>query len=524
MRHELRGYQSEAVDAVFDKWKTDKNTLLVLPTGTGKTTVIAAIAERVVQGGGRFMFCAHTTELCQQAGREIEAFTGIPCAIEKASETAQDALSPITIASIQSIGQSRRMQRFSPSHYDVVGVDEGHRVLGGMYRRVFNYFDGAKGLGCTATPDRTDKQALSQVFDSIAYEYRLTDAIKDGYLVPIKAQQMPLTIDLSKVRMKHGDWDENDLDDAIRPHLEAIAREVCKHDRFGIHFLPLIDTAQKLAGIVKGMGVKAEAVWGTDPDRAGKIDALTSGELQHLFNSSLLTEGVNCPRVSLIGPYIPTKSRSRYIQQIGRGTRLFEGKEDMLILDPLWLASKHKACTPASLFGETAEIVELAEEKRKLNGGRGDPMQDVQEAVSDYARQREQRIAEEIERNRWKKARSINPLDFAVMVHDTDLTLYTPVFKWESAPASDKQKAYLQDKGFDVAGMTKGMAHQLFEGLKKRNGMATPKQVRKLDQLGVKEAHKYSFTEAGKILDVATACEWVKPKVMNVCIKKGLLK
>ena len=526
--HVLRPFQNTAVQSVFREWKGVRSTLLVMPVGTGKTTVVAAIAKQVVADGGRFMFCAHTDELVRQGAEEFEAYTGIPVAIEKASETAHTARSPLTMASIQSIGQSRRMARFSPAHYDVVAADEAHRGAAPTSRRVFDYFQGAKCLGVTATPARSDKAALSCVFDSIAFEYTMREALDDGWLCPIVAQQIPVAIDLDKVKMRRGDWDDVEADEAIRPYLEKMADMVVEHGegRSGIIFLPLVATSQVFAKLLKDRGIEAEAVWGTDPDRKEKIAALKSGSLQILTNANLLTEGFNCPRVSMIGPFIPTRSRSRYIQQIGRGTRIFPDKEYLLILDPMWLASKYAACVPASLFGEVQEVADAATEARRQRGGRGNVRDDADAAYSDFAQRREAQIARSLDENKWKKARSINPLDFAALVHDDYLLTYTPTRSWEEQPASDRQKAALSQAGMDVVGMTRGMANAVFDRLGKRReqNLATPKQVRSMARLGIKDADRYSFKEASKVLDIASGCGWMPKTTMRKLNKKGLLK
>lgn len=524
----LRPYQQQAVCSAFKEWERVRSTLVVLPVGTGKTLVAAETAKRVVALGGRFCFIAHTDELMQQGANEIEQYTGIPVAIEKALSTAHDSITPITVASLQSIGQARRMNRFSPNHYDVVCGDESHRAAGPTYRRLFSYFKGAKCMGITATPSRSDKLALSTVFDSIAYEYRLKDAIKDGYLVPIVAQQIPVAVNLDGLKMRRGEYDADEMDELIRPYLESLANMVVSRGegRPGISFLPLVSTSQLFADMLRDRGIKAEAVWGTDPKRTEKIKGIKSGEIDHLCNSNLLTEGFNAPRVSLICPFIPTRSRGRYIQQIGRGTRTCDGKQDLLILDPLWLASKHVVCTPASLFGETQEVNDIATEARRMKGGRGNVLEDVEQAYSDFAKKREAKIARELDLNRYRKARAINPLDFATLVHDNELLTYSPTHYWEEAQATDKQKEYLSKAGFDSAGMTKGMAYALFNRINKRReeGLATPKQVKTMAQVGIKNAEKYSFGEAKKIIGIASGCGFVTTYTMNKLRKSGLLK
>ena len=526
MRHDLRPYQQEAVDAVFTAWQDMKRVAIQMATGCGKTTVIAAILERLAQNDQRSVFCAHTEELVRQGASEITDYTGLPVAIEKADETAHTASSMITMASIQSIGQRRRMERFSPTHYDVVGVDEGHRCIAPTYRRVFDYFAESKGLCCSATLQRSDKRALSRVIDAVAYEYSLSQAIKDGYLCPIHAQQIPVEVDLSELRMRHGDWADEAVDEAISPHLVALADLVVEYweQRSGIVFLPLVATSQAFAELLRERGIKAEAVWGTDPDRAAKIQGLKDGSISILTNANLLVEGFNCPHVSLICPFVPTRSRPRYIQQIGRGTRIYDGKENLLILDPLWLATKHKACVPASLLGETEEIVAMAEGQRRM-GGRSDVMASVEQAADSVRQQREQRIIEELEANKYKAKRTIDPITFGAIIHDEKIVTHEDVFDWEKQPATTEQKDKLY-KAFDVKKMTQGEAEKLIDAIEKRQvrGLATARQVNQLHKLGFDNPDKYTFKEASRIFDVAKNLSWMPYRTRNAAKKKGLVK
>ena len=223
----LRPYQAEARDAVLHEWEQGrKRTLLVLPTGCGKTVVFSKVAEDRVNRGGRVLVMAHRGELLDQAADKIRQVTGIECAYEKASASALGSILPITVGSVQSLCQERRLSRFPRDYYSSIIVDEAHHCLSDSYQRVLAYFSEADVLGVTATADRADKRNLGTFFDSQAYEYTMTQAIREGYLCPIKAQMIPLQLDISEVGVSNGDYNVGEIGNALEPYLRQIAGAV----------------------------------------------------------------------------------------------------------------------------------------------------------------------------------------------------------------------------------------------------------------------------------------------------------
>ena len=246
---ELRPYQQEARAAVENEWEQGNDrTLLVLPTGCGKTIVFAKISEDRVRQGDRVLILAHRGELLDQAADKIRTATGLICSTEKAEQSCLDSQSQwfrITVGSVQSLMRQSRLDRFDPGHFQTIIIDEAHHAVSDSYQRVLDYFSGAKVLGVTATPDRGDMRELGSVFDSLAYEYTLPRAIKEGYLSPIKAVTIPLKLDLSGVGIQSGDFKPGDLDTALDPYLYQIAEEMKKYcaNRKTVVFLPLIKTS-----------------------------------------------------------------------------------------------------------------------------------------------------------------------------------------------------------------------------------------------------------------------------------------
>ena len=227
---ELRPYQQEAKDSIFREWGNGiQKTLLVLPTGCGKTIVFAKVSEDCVRNGDRVLILAHRGELLEQAADKIAQATGLGCATEKAEESCLGSWFRITVGSVQSLMRQTRLDRFPEDYFNTIIVDEAHHSISDSYQRVLEHFRDAKVLGVTATPDRGDMRNLGQVFESLAYEYTLPRAIKEGYLSPIKAVTIPLKVDLSGVGIQSGDFKAGDLGTALDPYLEGIAAEMEKY-------------------------------------------------------------------------------------------------------------------------------------------------------------------------------------------------------------------------------------------------------------------------------------------------------
>ena len=332
---ELRPYQQEAKDSVFDQWGKVKKTLVVLPTGCGKTIVFAKVAEECVRQGKRVLILAHRGELLEQASDKIAKTTGLHCAMEKAEATCLGSWYRITVGSVQSMQRPKRLAQFDQDYFGTIIIDEAHHCITDGYQKVLQHFPEAHVLGVTATPDRGDMRNLGEFFESLAYEYTLPKAIREGYLSPIKALTIPLQLDLSGVTLQSGDFKVGEIATVLDPYLYQIADEMEKYcrDRKTVVFLPLVKTSQKFRDILNEKGFKAAEVNGESKDRAEILEAFDRGDYNVLCNSMLLTEGWDCPSVNCVVVLRPTKVRSLYSQMVGRGTRLYPGKTDLLLLD-----------------------------------------------------------------------------------------------------------------------------------------------------------------------------------------------
>jgi len=315
MAPELRPYQKEAVEAVFREWGSGhRRTLLVQATGTGKTVCFAEVVRRVAERGGRSLVLAHRGELLEQAADKIGRMTGLSCSVERAEETSVGTWDRVTVGSVQTLMRDDRLSRLAPDRFQCVVVDEAHHAVSESYRRVLDHFSGADVLGVTATADRADRRDLGEVFDSIAYEYGLARAVRDGWLCPIEAQTLPLSVDISGVSTQAGDYAAGQLGDALDPYLDAIADQmagVCR-ERRTVVFLPLVRTAKAFAERLRARGLSACEVDGQSEDRDEVLSDFQAGRYQVMCNSMLLTEGWDCPAVDCVVVLRPTKSRALY--------------------------------------------------------------------------------------------------------------------------------------------------------------------------------------------------------------------
>ncbi len=514
---QLRPYQTEAKDAIISEWDSGRQkTLLVLPTGTGKTIVFCAVAMEIVRLGGRVLILAHRGELLDQAADKLQQSTGLACAIEKAEETCIGKWDRIVVGSVQSMMRPQRLAKFAPDYFAAIVVDEAHHALADSYQRVLEHFTDANVLGVTATPDRGDKRDLGQYFESLAYEYLLPQAVKDGFLCQITAATVPLEIDLTGVKQQAGDYQLSGVATALDPYLEQIADELVKHkDRKTVVFLPLIATGQKFAHLLRQRGLDAMEINGKSAERAAILERFETMDAGVLCNAMLLVEGWDCPPVDCIVPLRPTKIRSLYCQMVGRGTRPLPGKKNLLILDFLWHTSNHELIHPAHLVAETAEVADAM--TGILADTPGEPA-DLgaleQDAESAVLIEREEALAKRLGELRKKKGKLVDPLQYEMSIGAEDLADYQPSFGWEMAPPSESQTDALEKHGIFAGDLgNAGKASLLLDRLAKRRsaGLASPKQIRCLERNRFLHVGRWSFADASKMITRIAASGWRVP-------------
>lgn len=514
---ELRPYQAEAKESVFQEWEKVDRTLMVLPTGCGKTIVFAKITEDCVRQGKRVLILAHRGELLDQAADKIAKATGLRCATEKAEATCLGSWFRIAVGSVQSMMREKRLAQFPEDYFGTIIIDEAHHSVSDSYQRVLGHFPDAKVLGVTATPDRGDMRNLGVYFESLAYEYTLPKAIREGYLSPIKAMTIPINIDLAGVGMQAGDFKNGELATALDPYLYQIADEMAEHckGRKTVVFLPLVKTSQKFRDILNERGFQAAEVNGESQDRAEVLAAFDRGDYNVLCNSMLLTEGWDCPSVDCVVVLRPTKIRSLYCQMVGRGTRLCPGKDHLLLLDFLWHTERHELCHPASLICESEDVARKMTEN--LEGAAGCPV-DIEEAEKkaseDVVAEREEALAKQLQEMRKRKKALVDPLQYEMSIQAEDLSGYVPSFGWEMSPPTDSQKRALEKLGICPDEIDNaGKASKMLERLDKRRqeGLTTPKQIRCLEKYGFQKVGTWQFDTAKNMIDRIAGNGWRIP-------------
>lgn len=516
----LRDYQESSRIAIQEEWdKGNRKTLLVLPTGTGKTIVFSKVIEDRVKMGERVLVLAHRGELLDQAADKLEQSTGLKTATEKAEESSLGSFYRVVVGSVQSMMQEKRLSQFDPSHFDTIIIDEAHHCISNSYQRVLNHFD-ANVLGVTATPDRGDMKNLGTYFDSLAYEYTLPKAIKEGYLAPIKALTIPLQLDLSQVGQSAGDFSTRDLGTALDPYLESIADEMVAvaSDRKTVVFLPLIQTSQRFTEILNEKGFKAAEVNGESKDRAEILEDFENNKYNVLCNSMLLTEGWDSPEVDCIVILRPTRVRSLYSQMVGRGTRLFEGKTELLLLDFLWHTDRHELTHPAHLIAENDDVANAMTKQIEEAGMPMDLEMVEESAEEDVIAEREEALAKQLAEMKRRKRKLVDPLQFEMSIQDEDLSSYVPSFGWEMGPPDKQQinkleKAGIHPEAIDNAGKAEMIINRLDN--RRQEGLTTPKQIRFLEQRGFNHVGKWDFESGRKLIDRIAANGWRTPAGMN---------
>lgn len=515
---ELRPYQEAAKTAILEQWNGGvQKTLLVLPTGCGKTIVFAKVTEECVRHGDRVLILAHRGELLEQAVDKIQKATGLGCAMEKAEKSCQGSWFRVVVGSVQTLMRESRLAKFPEDYFHTIIVDEAHHCISDSYQKVLQHFSHANVLGVTATPDRGDMRNLGQYFESLAYEYTLPKAIKEGYLSPIKALTIPLKIDMSSVSVQAGDFKAGEIGTALDPYLERIAEEMEKYcqDKKTVVFLPLVKTSQKFRDLLNAHGFRAAEINGESRERTEILQDFETGKFNVLCNSMLLTEGWDCPSVDCIVVLRPTKVRSLYCQMVGRGTRLFPGKDHLLLLDFLWHTERHELCHPASLICESEEVAQKMTQNLEETAGQAVDIEEAEKTASeDVVAQREEALAKQLAEMKRRKKKLVDPLQFEMSIQAEDLSSYVPAFGWEMGPPSEKQKKTLEKLGILPDQIENaGKASKLLERLDKRRqeNLTTPKQIRFLEGRGFQHVGTWQFDTARKLIDRIAANGWRVP-------------
>jgi DNA repair protein RadD len=347
---QLRPYQQLALDTLWAYLRTkDGNPALVLPTGAGKSPLMAAIAsEAVTAWGGRVGVIAHVQELVAQNAAKLAQYAPtLPMGIYSAGLNRRDRFDPVLFLQIQSV--YNRASVFGP--FDLLLIDEAHRIPLDGEGRYLQFIADCRALnpnlrvvGLTATPYRLKGQAVpvcgpGRVLTEVAYEARIPDLIAAGFLSRLvsRAGERP---DLSRVAIKRGEYDEAQLAAAMDDAglIERTCDDLCNRaaDRKAwIVFCVNVAHAEHVRAALAARGIAAGLVHGGTPkgERAALLAEFQAGHLRAMVNVNVLSEGFDAPGIDCVAMLRPTKSPGLYYQQVGRGFRLAPGKKDCLVLD-----------------------------------------------------------------------------------------------------------------------------------------------------------------------------------------------
>lgn len=380
---QLRPYQENALQKI--KLNLDRNItrqLIRHPTGAGKTRTFSSIPD-YLSIKGRMLVIIHREELARQSVKALQFCNPTRTVGLEMADSYSSSLDQIVVASIQTIGRSgsSRLTKFNPESFDVIVCDEAHRSIADSYMTVFNHFKVFEPdckillLGVTATVSRGDRQGLNKVYQAITDDLSILWGIKNGWLVDLRGVRVRSDVVLDNVHTRAGDLAKDELGEAVNvsPRNEMIAKAwLAKgEDRRSLVYGVNVEHTKAIAAAFRKNGVPAEAIWGSDPDRADKLKAHRANEFKVLANCEILTEGYDDPGIGCIVMARPTKSEGLYTQIVGRGTRLPEGvdnlieakrrgqqieKTDCIILDVCDVTRNHSLVSLPSLFGLPANL------------------------------------------------------------------------------------------------------------------------------------------------------------------------
>ena len=377
---ELRDYQQEATKNL-QKMREDGKTIALLyhATGVGKTITAATDAKAV---GGRTLFLVNALKLASQA-QETFAKVWPEATLGEYTGSQKDMTQTVIFATVQSI--SKDLEKFSPTDFDYLIVDECHHAAANTYQKIFTYFHPKFILGLTATPERSDGEDMLELFQNVAHKMDLKTAVERGILVPING----IKYNSQDLESKLFIPERNQL--IVDTYLRYV------NGKKTVIFCASVDHAAEIAKLLRDNGVKAEAVSGRDrvEVREKILKDYETGSTNVLCACDLLNEGWDSPHTTVLFMARPTMSKTIYLQQLGRGTRRCPGKEDLLVVD--FVDNANMFNMPYSLHRvlDIAKYQPMAyvlapENKRKLDqdmlfqGEKPEAWLDVPIDVSDY--------------------------------------------------------------------------------------------------------------------------------------------
>lgn len=341
---ELKEHQKAALKAL-EQMRDNSETIALLyhATGTGKTTTAVLDAKRC---GGRVLFIAHTQELVDQATKRFrELWTNTT--VGRYCEVIKQPRAHVVCGSVQSV--ALHLDEFKDGEFDYLIVDEAHHAAADTYQKILSYFKPAFTLGLTATPERADDKSILEIFKNTAHKLDIQTAVEIGELVPVRCIRIHTNIDLTKVRFNSVQYNIRDLESKIyvpeRNRLIVDTWMQYVRDKRTVVFCASVKHAQQIADLFREQGIKSAAVSGSmkQSERREFQEKFVNRDIQVLCACDLLNEGWDCPEIEVLFMARPTMSKVLYTQQLGRGMRLYEGKESLMVFDFVDNASQYNA-------------------------------------------------------------------------------------------------------------------------------------------------------------------------------------
>lgn len=338
--------------------------LVSMATGTGKTVVFSKLYQSLKSRlSGQMLVLAHREELVDQSIDKLKKCNPKATVAKEMAEHHADANADIIVASVASLGRkgTKRVEKYDWKNVDKLIVDEAHHSTADSYGNVFDVFGSMLPgtdkitLGFTATPQRSDGKALAEKYEKIAYVYSIRNAIEDGWLADVRGYRVRTETSLADVKTVGGDFAQDQLNETVntpkRNHHIVESWKELANGRQTVAFCVGIKHAQDLAEMFNEKGIVAEAVWGDDPDRGNKLAQHREGKITVLCNCGVLVEGYDDPSITCVLLARPTKSAVLFTQMVGRGTRLYPGKTDCIVIDVVDISGKHSLVTLPTLMG-----------------------------------------------------------------------------------------------------------------------------------------------------------------------------
>ena len=365
--------QLEALEALSDSRDAGfRRGLVVLATGLGKTWLAAFDSARM--GARRILFVAHREEILSQAAQtfiRIRPTSRVGLYMGQSHDAEVDVL----CASVQTLTRAAHLERFAPQHFDYVVIDEFHHAAAATYRRLLGHFAPAFLLGLTATPDRTDQSdILSLCDDNLVFTRNLFEGIQAKLLAPFHYYGiLDESVDYREVPWRNGRFDPEELSNKLATLARArhaIREWRSRAQKRTLAFCVSIRHAEYMAAQFQKAGISSAAVYaGSALGRAQALERLRDGQLSVVFSVDLFNEGVDLPGIDTVMMLRPTESKILFLQQLGRGLRLSDEKQHLVVLD---FIGNHQSFLqkPQALFGVGATYKALAAFARKAEQGR----------------------------------------------------------------------------------------------------------------------------------------------------------